>query len=140
VANESFIKQKPDVATKVLQGIILSQTFMEVNPQASVRYYWDLVGKPKGISESDAMRDGEIYINRTAEMWKNYKDARPWGRMSDSTWTNLLEFKPVATTFHSPADEAKFVSSLYTNELIDGANKVDLSIAINAAKALPGAR
>ena len=140
VANENFIKDNRDVAIKTLQGIILSQTFMEVNPEASVRYYWQLVGKPKGIAEADALRDGEIYIDRTAEMWKDYKDSKPWGLMSDATWTNLLEFKPFAASFHSDADLKKFVSTLYTDELIDGANKVDLSIAINAAKAQPGAR
>jgi NitT/TauT family transport system substrate-binding protein len=140
VGNDKFIKEKPDAATKALQGIILSQTFMEVNPQASVRYYWELAGKPKGLSEEEALRDGEIYIKRTAEMWKSYKDPKPWGLMSDRTWTDLMEFKPIAATFPSEADLKNFVSSLYTNELIEGANKVDLSIAINAAKALPGAK
>ncbi len=140
VANEKFIKEKPDIAIKTLQGIILSQTFMEVNPQASVRYYWELAGKPKGLSEDEALRHGEIYIKRAAEMWKSYKDPRPWGLMSDLTWTDLLEFKPIAAAFSSAGDLNTFVSSLYTNELIEGANKVDLSIAINAAHALPGAK
>ncbi|MER5173690.1 ABC transporter substrate-binding protein [Thioclava sp. GXIMD2076] len=134
VANTKFLKEHPDVAARTLEGVVLNQTFMEINPEKATRYFWDFTSKPAGISEEEALKQGEIYINRTAEIWKDYKDSSTkWGEMSDSTWTGLMEFASVAEQFSDKAKLDAFVKSLYTDELIDQVNTVDLSIATKAA-------
>jgi len=134
IANTKFLMAHAEDATRALQGIVLNQTFMEINPEAATRYFWDYVSKPAGISEQAALQQGVTYIDRTADMWKDYKDsARQWGLMTDEDWTDQLEFAPIAASFSNKDDETKFVHSLYTNALIGDVNKVDLSVAETAA-------
>ncbi|WP_172331061.1 ABC transporter substrate-binding protein [Mangrovicoccus sp. HB161399] len=134
VANTDFLAEHPDIATRALEGVVLNQTFMEINPEAATRYFWDYVSKPAGISEEEALKQGVTYITRTAAIWKDYQDtSRDWGRMTDGTWTGLMEFGPIAASFDNEDALGDFVASLYTNELIDGVNEVDLSIAEKAA-------
>lgn len=134
VANTEFLSENPDVAARALEGIVLNQTFMEINPEKATRYYWDFTTKPAGLSEEEALSQGETYINRTADIWKDYEDtSTKWGEMSDETWTGLMEFGSVAENFSDEEALNAFVTSLYTNELIAEVNTVDLSIATKAA-------
>jgi hypothetical protein len=65
-------------------------------------------------------------IERAAELWKKPDDSRKWGLMTDQDWTQLARFSAIDIT-------PEQVSALYTDELIEEINKVDINVALNAA-------
>ncbi len=135
-ANSKFLAQHRNMVIEALKGIVLNQTFMEINPEASVREYWKMYGRPKGPSEAQAMTQGKLYVVRLSEIWKDYRDTkRRWGDMNDATWTDLAQFKPIKDKLGSDEKVKAFLKDLYTNDLIKDVNTVDLSPAIKAAKA-----
>jgi NitT/TauT family transport system substrate-binding protein len=126
IANEEYLSKNRAVLIHALQGMILSQVFMTANPEAAVRAFWQINGRPKG-DEAKVLRDGVHLIKRAAELWKQPDDKRKWGVMTDQDWLGLAKFSAIDI---SPQQ----VSSLYTNDLIDEVNKVDIKIALDAAR------
>ena len=125
IANETFLKNNRSALVRALQGVVLSQVFMRANPQAAVRSFWQINGRPKE-DEAKALQDGVHLIERAAELWKKPDDSRKWGLMTDQDWTQLARFSAIDIT-------PEQVSALYTDELIEEINKVDINVALNAA-------
>jgi NitT/TauT family transport system substrate-binding protein len=126
LANEIFLKNNQPALVRALQGLVLNQVFMRANPEAAVRSFWQINGRPRE-DEDKALRDGVHLIRRAAELWKKPDDNRKWGLMTDQDWIQLAKFSAIDVTLQQ-------VSSLYTNELIDEINKVDINIALDAAR------
>lgn len=126
IANDNFRQNNRDAMVRALQGVILNTLYMAGNPENAVREAWKVIGKPAS-DEQKAIRDGTHVIKRALDTWKDPKSSAQWGRMSDEHWMRVAEF------MRMPIDR-KLVSALYTNDLIDDANKVNLNIARNAAK------
>jgi NitT/TauT family transport system substrate-binding protein len=126
IANESYIAKNRSTLVAALKGQILSQAFAVTNPEAAVRIYWDLNGRPRE-DEAKALSDGVHLIKRASELWTNVIDGKLRGSMSDEDWLKLARFSDITI---STAD----VESLYTDDLIDDVNKVDVKVAIDAAK------
>jgi len=126
LANELFLSKNRSALVHALQGMVLGQVFMRTNPEAAVRAFWQINGRPRE-DEAKALRDGVHLIKRAAELWKQPDDSRPWGLMSDKDWLDLAQFSDIAIT----PDQVK---TLYTNDLIDDVNKVDIKIAHEAAR------
>jgi NitT/TauT family transport system substrate-binding protein len=125
IANETFIRQNRAAVVSALQGIVLSQVYLRTSPEAGVRSFWQLHGAPK--DEAKELKEGAHLVRRAAELWKPIDDARKWGLMSEQDWLSLAAFSGIDIT-------AAQVASLFTNELIDDVNKVDIKVAIEAAK------
>jgi NitT/TauT family transport system substrate-binding protein len=126
-ANDAFLKENRAAVVHALQGVVLNCVFMIANPEAAVRAYFKMFGAPKGDMEQ-ALREGAHSILRSAELWKDPKSSRKWGMMTDQDWLGLAQF----TGFDL---EPSQLHNLYTDELIDDVNKVDVNIALRAAKA-----
>jgi hypothetical protein len=125
ITNDTFLKQNRAAAIAALQGIVLNQVYLRTNPEAGVRSFWQLHGAPK--DEAKELKEGAHLVRRAAELWKAVDDPRKWGQMSDQDWLALAGFSAIEIT---PAQ----VASLYTNEMIDDVNKVDIKLAVEAAK------
>ena len=78
IANETFLKNNRSALVRALQGVVLSQVFMRANPEAAVRSFWQINGRPKE-DEAKALQDGVHLIERAAELWKKPDDSRKWG-------------------------------------------------------------
>lgn len=126
LANEGFLSKNRSALVRALQGLVLSQVFMRINPEAAVRSFWQINGRPRE-DEDKALRDGVHLIRRAAELWKQPDDNRRWGLMTDKDWLDLATFSDISIT----PDQVK---SLYTNDLIDEVGKVDIKIAQDAAR------
>lgn len=125
IANEGFIKSNRAAVVGALQAIVLNQVYIRTNPEAGVRAFWKVNGAPK--DEAKELKEGAHLIKRAAELWRPTADTRKWGNMTDQQWLSLAEFSAIDLT-------PQQVGSLYTNELIDDVNKVDVKEALEAAK------
>ena len=125
ITNDTMLKTNRAAVVRGLQAIVLNQVFMSANPEAAVRAFWKVNGAPK--EEAKELKEGTHLIKRAAELWKPPADARKWGAMTDDQWLSLAKFSGIDIT---PAQ----VKSLYTNDLIEDVNKIDVKIALDAAK------
>jgi NitT/TauT family transport system substrate-binding protein len=126
LANETFLANNRAALVRALQGLVLSQVFMNANPEAAVRSFFQINGRPRE-DEDKALREGVHLIKRAAELWKKPDDNRKWGLMTDQDWLQLAKFSAIDIT-------PEQVKSLYTNDLIDEVNKVDIKVALEAAR------
>lgn len=127
VANADYLKSHREVLVHALQAVVLNTIYTETDPEGAVRTFWKVVGPQKGDQAKD-MRDGVHLIKRAAELWKNQKDSRKWGQMTDADWLKLAQFSGMQIT-------PEQVHALYTDELIGDVNKIDPQIALRAARA-----
>lgn len=124
-----------DIANKrmdlvhALQGVVMNSLYMQTNPEAGVRAYYELFGKPSGDPDK-AMRDNVHLIKKSAELWKQPGSPGPYGAMNDKTWIDMLDFIGPSFEF----DRSK-LGTVYTADLIADVNKVDLKRAVELAKA-----
>lgn len=126
LANEKFRLENREALVRALRGVILNTNYIIANPEASVRTAWKLIGKPPG-DEQKAIQAGAHVIKRAVETWKDPRSTAQWGRMSDEHWLRVGEFMRMQVN-------RDLVSSLYTNDLIDDANNVDVNVALKTAK------
>lgn len=127
ITSNDFLRENRATVVRALQGVVLNSIYTITNPEAAVRQFWKVAGGPKG-DEAKALRDGVHLIRRASELWKDPKDSRKWGAMSDKEWLDLARFAGIEIS-------SEQVKSLYTNELIDEVNRVDTKIALDAARA-----
>lgn len=125
IANEAYIKSNRAAVVGALQAIVLNQVYIRTNPEAGVRAFWQVNGPPK--EEAKELKEGAHLIRRAAELWRPTQDPRKWGGMTDDQWLSLAAFSAIELT-------PQQVGSLYTNELIDDVNKVDVKEALEAAR------
>lgn len=128
--NTNFLEKNRDAVVKVLRGVALGSTFAQRNPEAAVKEFWKLYGAPKGLTEKEALDRSTHVLTSTAKLWKDHKDVGiKWGAMDDSTWNTMEKFliEQQQLTVAVP------VRDLYTSELIDAVNSVNLAPAIDLA-------
>ena len=131
-ANTNFLRDNRDAVVKTLRGVAKASVFAEVNPEATVREFWKLFGKPQGLSEEEAMKRQKHILTSTAEVWKNYKDTSvPWGSMTAQQWDETQKFLVEQKLLDKPVP----VETLFTNELIDDVNKFEIDPIIKRAEA-----
>ena len=132
-ANTDFLKQNPEAVTKVLRGVVMASAFAEANPEATVKEFWKLFGKPQGLSDDEAMKRSRHVLSSTAKLWKDHKDASvKWGDMTAAQWDAMQQFlvsqklleKPVAT------------EALFTTSLIAKVNDIDLGPVLKLADSM----
>lgn len=128
VANTNYIQGNRDALVRALQGVVMNTVYLQTNPAAGVRAFWELFGKPKSNEEQE-LQGGVRLITRAAELWKQVGSPGPWGDMNDRTWTDMLDFIGPSIEF----DRAQ-VGNVYTTELIADVNKVDIKKAVQLAK------
>ena len=131
--NSNFLANNRETVVKVLRGIALNSTFAEINPEASVREFWKLYGMPQGLTEEEAMARSRHVLSSTAGLWKDYKDESvKWGDMSTETWDAMQAF----LIEQKLLSEAVPSENLFTTDLIDDVNSVDLQPAIDLAESM----
>ena len=74
VVNSNFLKENRDTVVKMLRGIAKGSTFAEANPEATVRAFWAMFGKPQGLSEDEAMQRQKHVLSSSAKLWKDYRN------------------------------------------------------------------
>jgi NitT/TauT family transport system substrate-binding protein len=129
--NTEFLENNRADVVKVLRGIALGSAFAQANPEAAVREFWELYGMPQGLSEEEAMARSQHVLSGTAGLWKDYQDESvQWGAMDDSHWQTMQDFLIQQNLLEEPVP----LDTLYTNELIDEVNEVDVSTAVELAE------
>jgi ABC-type nitrate/sulfonate/bicarbonate transport system substrate-binding protein len=129
VRDDVLAARRADIIA-ALKGVVLDSVYMQTNPQAAVRAYWKLYGMPKGDVDK-ALKAGEHLIVRTQEIGTQIGDGGLWGDMNDATWMKLINYMGASGGLHLTQSA---LSNIYTNELIAEVNKVDIKIAIEAAR------
>ena len=128
-ANTHQIATNRDGLVRALQGVVMNTVYMQTNPAAGARAFWDLFGKPAGNEEKE-LQDNVHLITRSAELWKPLGSPGPYGAMNDKTWLDMLDFIGPSFEF----DRSK-INTVYTSSLIADVNKADIKHAIEMARA-----
>jgi NitT/TauT family transport system substrate-binding protein len=129
VANTGRIGNDRDALVRALQGLVMNTVYLQTSPEAGVRAYWALFGKP-AANEDKELHDSARLIVRAAELWKPLGSPGPYGDMNDKTWLDMLDFIGPSFEF----DRAR-IGSVYTASLIPDINKADVAGAIAMARA-----
>jgi NitT/TauT family transport system substrate-binding protein len=131
--NTEFLKQNPDAVAKVLRGVVMSSAFAQANPEATVKEFWKLFGKPQGLSDEDAMKRSKHVLSSTAKLWKDHEDTSvKWGDMTAAQWDAMQRFLVSQKLLEKPvASEA-----LFTTSLIGKVNDVDLAPVLKLADSM----
>lgn len=131
--NSEFLANHRDKVIKVLRGIALASTFAQLNPEASVREFWNIYGMPQGLSEEEAMARSQHVLSSTAKLWKDHKDdSVRWGDMTQEQWDQMQAFLIEQKLLSDPVPS----EGLFTTELIEEVNQVDLTPAIELAESM----
>lgn len=126
VSIATFNKNKPLYAG-LFRAIAKGQIFTAFNPHAAVLLHWDLFpeSKPKGKSEAEAMDDMLKILATRRDKW--FQPAivadRRMGVTRPEQWQASVKF--MGRLIPKVAEKVTDVSKLYTNDIIDEANKFD---------------
>jgi NitT/TauT family transport system substrate-binding protein len=130
----AFEKSKARYAG-LFRAIAKGQLFTANNPRAAVQLHWDLYpeSKPKGKSEQEAMDDMLKILATRRDKWFQPESSpdRRMGAARREQWEASVKFIGL---INPKVAEIKDVSKLYTNEVIDDANKFDRKAFVEAAK------
>ncbi|MCX7561456.1 ABC transporter substrate-binding protein [Sulfitobacter sp. F26204] len=128
--NTDWLADNKDQAAAILRGVAQSSAFAQANPKATVEEFWELFGRSQGAEEEKALKDAMHVLSSTAKLWKDHTDdSIQWGAMDDEAWTGMQDALIDAKLMSERVDNA----TLYTSELIDMLNPVDLSHALELA-------
>lgn len=110
----------------LFRAIAKGQIFTALNPRASILLHWDLFPetKPKGKSDEEAMADMLKIISTRADKWFQ-PDSSPDKRMGASRKEQWEASVKYIGQINPKVAEIKDVAPLYTNDIIDEANKFD---------------
>lgn len=132
VVNTNFLKDNREAVVKTLRGIAKGSAFAQANPEATVREFWGLFGKPQGLSEEEAMQRQKHVLTSAAQLWKDYRDTSvKWGDMTLDQWDKMQKFLVEQKLLDKPVPN----ETLFTTELIADANKIDLDPVLKRAGA-----
>lgn len=130
-ANTRFLENNPDKAVAVLRGVALGSTFAQANPEAAVREFWNIYGMPQGLTEAEAMARSTHVLSGTAQLWKDHRDdSVRWGDMDESHWSIMQDFLIEQRLLDGPVP----MDALFTTDLLDAVNEVDLTPALELAE------
>ena len=132
VANSNFLKDNREAVVKTLRGIAKGSAFAQANPEATVREFWRLFGKPQGLSEDEAMQRQKHVLTSAARLWKDHRDTSvKWGEMNADHWDKMQKF----LIEQKLLDKAVPSEALFTADLIEDVNKFDLEPVLKKAGA-----
>lgn len=124
VMSDRFVRENRELAVAIFQGFILNQRIMIEYPEETVRAYWSEYGGPTGDADEE-LRSGAHFIRRTAAVFQQPDDSRPWGYYTAEEWETLKSF------FGGPGGaipDGAELSSFYSDELVEEGNQVDLGL------------
>jgi NitT/TauT family transport system substrate-binding protein len=136
VNRAAFDKDKERYA-KLFRVISKGLIFTALNPEAAVRLHWDLYPetKPKGKTEEQALAEMLKLLARRRDKWFPHA-ANPDQRMgatSPAQWEASVRF--IGRLNPRIQEKITDVSRLYTNDILDDANKFDRKAFEAEAKA-----
>jgi NitT/TauT family transport system substrate-binding protein len=132
VVNSNFLKENRDTVVKMLRGIAKGSTFAEANPEATVRAFWAMFGKPQGLSEDEAMQRQKHVLSSSAKLWKDYRNTSvKWGDMNADDWNKMQKFLVEQKLLQQTVP----VESLFTADLIEDVSKFDVQSIVQKAGA-----
>jgi NitT/TauT family transport system substrate-binding protein len=132
VVNSNYLKDNRDAVVKTLRGVAKGSAFAQANPEATVREFWGLFGKPQGIPEQEAMQRQKHVLTSTASLWKDHRDSSvKWGDMSADQWDTMQKF----LVEQKLLDKTVPGETLFTTDLVEEINKVDLGPVLQKAGA-----
>jgi NitT/TauT family transport system substrate-binding protein len=132
VVNTNFLKDNRDAVVRTLRGIAKGSAFAQANPEATVRAFWGLFGKPQGLSEDEAMQRQKHVLSRASELWKDHRDASvKWGDMNAGQWDAMQKFLVEQKLLEKTVPS----ETLFTADLIEEVNKIDLGPVLQEAGA-----
>jgi len=136
VNREIFAKNKERYA-RTFRAIAKGQIFTATNPEAAIRLHWDLFPetKPKGKSEDQALAEMMKLLAGRRDKWfpiVSSKDQR-MGACSDEQWAAAVRF--IGRLNPRIQEQIKDVSRLYSNDILDEANRFDRARLEAEAKA-----
>lgn len=125
VSVAAFDKAKPTYAG-LFRAIAKGQIFTALNPRAAVLLHWDLFpeSKPKGKSEQEAMDDMLKILATRSDKWFQPQGSsdRRMGATRKEQWEESVKF---IGRINPKVAEIRDVAALFTNDVIDAANKFD---------------
>jgi NitT/TauT family transport system substrate-binding protein len=133
VTTNALLANNRDLVVRGLQGIALSTRFAQLNPTAAARNYYAQFQPPAG-DPAVALRNDTHAIAKTLTIFKQPNDGHKWGEMTQDGWNKLVAL--AGPEFGLTAENSK-MSDFFNSSLIDDVNKVDISLAEQAAKAAP---
>jgi NitT/TauT family transport system substrate-binding protein len=133
VTSNALLAKNRGLVVRGLQGIALSTRFAQINPVAAARNYYALFQPPSGDA-ARALRNDVHAIEKTLTIFKQPNDGHKWGEMTEAGWDKLIAL--AGPEFGLKPEEAKF-TDFFDGTLIDDVNKVDITLAEQAARAAP---
>jgi NitT/TauT family transport system substrate-binding protein len=132
VVNSNFLKENRDTVVKMLRGIAKGSIFAEANPEATVRAFWAMFGKPQGLSEDEAMQRQKHVLSSSAKLWKDYRNTSvKWGDMNADDWNKMQKFLVEQKLLQQTVP----LESLFTADLIEDVSKFDVQSIVQKAEA-----
>lgn len=133
VGNGPFVRDNPEIAVKLAQGIAKAALFTLNNPEAAVRIHWEHYpeSKPTGIPEEQALKEAVHLLQARLEKYDiTGREVEKWGAFTEAEWSQTQDF----LVDNGVISEKRDVSEYYTNDLIDEINDFDAQAVIEQAK------
>lgn len=136
LSSKSRVAKSKDAYARALRVFAKGQVFTAANPQAAVLLHWDLYPetKPKGKTHEEALAEMIRLIETRRDKWfpqPQQADQR-MGALGKEQWEASLAF---VKKLNPKAEKLASVDALYTNELLDEANRFDRKALEAEAKA-----
>jgi NitT/TauT family transport system substrate-binding protein len=118
--NRTGIKANRDKLVRLFRGIAKSTVFAAANPELAIRMHWQIYPetKPKGKGDAEALREALNVIKTRTWKWlpADFHEDKRIGGSTLKEWQALVRFVQAE-------DKIKDASILFTNDLLDDANK-----------------
>ena len=136
IVNKPAFEKDKEKYARVFRVIAKGQIFNALNPEAAVLLHWDLYPetKPKGKTHDEALAEMVRILSTRRDKWFPYPglpDQR-MGSLGQPQWEASLRF---IAQLNPKVAKIADVKSLYTNELLDEANRFDRKAFETEAKA-----
>jgi NitT/TauT family transport system substrate-binding protein len=134
VGNGEFVREHPDVAVKLAQGIAKASLFTVTNPEAAVRIHWEHYpeSKPTGIPEEQALKEAvHLLESRLPKYAIEGREVEKFGGFTEAEWNDTREFLYANGVIMEKLD----IDEYYTTDLVDQINDFDAASIIEQAKA-----
>jgi NitT/TauT family transport system substrate-binding protein len=120
--NPAHLDSEKALLAGLFRGIAKSTIFAATNPRAAIRLHWELFpeSKPKGLHDNNALDHALFIVERRRPLWfpAGSNDDQRLGAQSLEQWQGMASFTGVAA-------QVPDVKKMFTNELIDEANRFD---------------
>jgi NitT/TauT family transport system substrate-binding protein len=126
-ANAAFLEGNTDLFARAFRAIAKGQVFTAANPRAAILLHWDLFPetKPKGKTDAEALAEMTKLLETRRDKWFPQADSadQRMGAVTPEQWAASLAF--MSRLNPKVRDKVTDVTKLYTNALLDAANRFD---------------